>query len=178
MGRRRGPGLIWRVLFGHNGPTKARLRNELEKKLRLKLTDTFVVTTRDATGRVRKQTWRINPDGTTVQVQQRPKKKATTKPGAKGAASKPSKPSRASKAGGTQRRQTTPAAPAVRAAKPASMRERALRNPDGKLAGSRKDPEKQAREAAQRKAEQAYLRASQHAEQLLGWDQRQPDGGQ
>jgi len=162
-----GPGVLWRYVFGLRGPTWARLKNEIG----LKPIKTFETTTRDSTGRVRKQTWRINPDGTTVQVQQRPKKKAAPKSAAKRTASKPSKASRASKTGSTQRRQTTPAVPAVRAAKPQSMRERALRNPDGKLAGSRKDHEKQAREAAQRKAEQAYLEASARAERLLGWDQ-------
>lgn len=155
-----GPGLIWRLVYGHNGPTRARLRAELEKKLGVKLTDTFVVPTRDSAGRVRKQTWRINPDGTTAQVRQEPKKKTAAKPAAKRTASKPSKPSRASKTGSTQRRQAAaPAAPTVRAAKPQSMRERGLRDAGGRYAGSRK-------------ADQAYQRASKRAEKLLGWDQK------
>lgn len=156
-----GPGLIWRMVYGLNGPTRARLKNELEKKLRLKLTDTFEVPYRDETGRVRKQTWRIEPDGMVRQVQQRPKKKAPAKKaGGKRAVSQPSKPSRASKAGSAQRRRTATPAPA----EAAPMAERHLRDSNGRYAGSRSDEAR-----AIRNAEAAGREANRKAEELLGW---------
>lgn len=171
--KRRKPGLIWRVLFGHNGPTRARLKTELEKALRVKLTDTFVVPTRDSTGRVQQQKWRINPDGTTQQVQQRPKKKAAAKKASgKRTASQSSKPSRASRTGSTQRQRQTVAVPQVpRRARAEPLAERVLRNPDGTLNGSRK-------RSAEAKVAQEYAKAAKdaataerRAERLLGWDQ-------
>lgn len=166
--RRRGPGLVWRILFGYNGPTKARLKNEFEKKLRLKLTDTFVVPVRDSTGRVRKQTWRIDPDGTTRQIQQQPKKRkpAAKKAGSKRAVSQPSKPSRTSKTGTASRRRTT-TAPAVQPGRAAPVAERYIQNADGTFAGSKSANAEYRR--ALRNAEAAGKRADQRAEELLGW---------
>lgn len=165
-GKRR-PGLIWRVLFGHNGPTRARLKNELEKALRLKLTDTFEVPYRDETGRLRKQVWRIEPDGTTRQVQRQPKKKAAAKKTtSKRAVSQPSKPSRTSETGAAPRRRTA-AAPTVRPGRAAPVAERYIQNADGTLAGS--SPASPEYRRALRNAEAAGKRANQHAEELLGW---------
>src|SRR3954470_8698090 len=100
--RSRKPGLLWRVLFGHNGPTKG----EMKKLLGLTFSKTFDLQVRDpATGRVRKQRVRIGDDGRIQEVKAPAKKKGSTakRPAAKKTtagqtASKPSKTSRVSKA--------------------------------------------------------------------------------
>lgn len=163
--RKRGPGLLWRLLFGHNGPTKS----ELKKLLGLTFSKTFPVKERDAvTGRVRTRYMRVEADGKVHEVKAPAKKKRTAAKKSTGrrAASQPSKPSRTSGSGSTPRRQAgAPAAPARPRRKVEPLADRVLRNPDGTLAGSRPaDPVKQLRQA-----EQAYLKASRRAEVLLGW---------
>lgn len=171
--RKRGPGLLWRVLFGHNGPTKG----ELKKLLGLTFSKTFPVQERDAlTGRVRTRYMRVEADGKVHEVKAPAKKKrAPAKQGAgRRTASKPSKPSRASKSGSTQRRRQPATAPAARRGRPEPMSERVLRNNDGTFNGSRTaDPAK-----ALKKAEQEYAKAlrnantaGRRAEELLGWQQ-------
>jgi hypothetical protein len=174
------PGLIWRFLFGHNGPTRARLRAELERKLRLSLSSDFEVQVRDPkTGRVGKQRWRIEPDGKVREVKTPSKKKSSTakRPAAKKTtasrtASKPSKPSRTSKSGSTQQRRQPAATPTPRRTRAEPLADRVLRNPDGTLAGSRKQkPVTYAQ--AQREIAKAMRNAeaaSKHAEELLEWD--------
>lgn len=170
--RRRKPGLLWRVLFGSNGPTKA----ELKKLLRLSFTNTFVVPVRDpATGRVRNQRMRIEPDGKIREVKAPAKKKRTAakKATSRRTVSKPSKPSRASKPGSTQRRrQTGTAASAVQHGHAEPMSKRFLQNPDGTMAGSRKQKPVTYAQAQQEyaKAMKNAAAASKRAEQLLGWD--------
>lgn len=177
--RRKKPGLLWRVLFGNNGPTKG----ELKKLLRLSFSNTFVVEVRDpATGRVRNQRMRVDADGKIQQVKAAPrkaaKKRTGTKPAAKRTTSKTSKPSRTSRTGATPQRRTTAATPASRRAKPVPLADRVLRNPDGTLNGSRKDPVKAQRDQAKQWAQvqRAYQQASRNAdaagrraEELLGW---------
>jgi len=175
------PGLIWRFVFGHNGPTRARLRAELERKLRLSLSSDFEVPIRDpATGRVGKQRWRIEPDGKVREVKTPPKKKgsATKRSAAKKTttsrtASKPSKPSRTSKSGSAQQRRQPAAAPTPRRARAETMSERVLQNPDGTFAGSRKQKPVTYAQAQQEyaKAMRNAQAASKRAEELLGWDQ-------
>lgn len=174
---KRGPGLIWRVLFGHNGPT----RGEMRKLLGLTFSKTFDVHVRDpATGRVRKQRMRIGADGKVEEVKTPPKKKGSTakRPAAKKAtasraASSPSKPSRTSKSGSTQQRRQSGATPTPRRVRAEPLADRVLRNPDGTLAGSRKQKPvtyaQTQREIA--KAMRNAEAASRHAEKLLGWDQ-------
>jgi hypothetical protein len=182
--RKRGPGLLWRVLFGHNGPT----RGELRKLLGLTFSKTFTLNVRDpATGRVQKKRMRIGDDGRIQEVKAPAKKKvsAAKRPAAKKAtarrtASKPSKPSRTSKAGATPRRQAQPGGvpAAARRAKPVPLAERVRRNPDGTLNGSRRDPATQERQRyaqAQREYAQAMKNAAaagRRAEYLLGWQQQ------
>lgn len=177
-GKRR-PGLVWRVLFGHNGPT----RGEMRKLLGLTFSKTFDVHVRDpATGRVQKQRMRIGDDGRIQEVKaptkkkRSPSKQSAAKKTATGrTASKPSKPSRTSKSGSTQPRRRQPAAtPAPRHPRAESMSERVLRNTDGTLAGSRKQ-----KPVTYAQAQQEYLKAmknaaaaSKHAEELLGWEPR------
>lgn len=175
-GKRR-PGLVWRVLFGHNGPTKG----ELKKLLGLTFSKTFDVHVRDpATGRVQKQRMRIGDDGRIQEVKapakkkRSPSKQAAAKKSATGrTTSKPSKPSRTSKSGSTQRRRQPAATPAPRHPRAEPMSERVLRNTDGTLAGSRKQkPVTYAQ--AQREVAKAMKNAeaaSKHAEELLQWDQ-------
>lgn len=169
--RRRKPGLLWRVLFGHNGPTKV----ELKKLLRLSFSNTFPVQERDAlTGRVRTRYMRIEADGKIREVKAPAKKKRTAAKKATGrrTASQPSEPSRASKTGSAQRRRQTVATPAARRGRPEPMTDRVLRNTDGTFNGSRTaDPAK-----ALKKAEQEYVKAlrnantaGRRAEELLGW---------
>lgn len=168
---KRHPGLIWRVLFGHNGPTKGALKKAWTQTF----SKTFTIYERDPlTGRVQKHLMRVEADGRVVRATPKTKKKPavakkTTGRRAASQPSKASKPSRTSKIGSTQRRQaTTAAAPARARRKAEPLADRVLRNPDGTLAGSRPaDPVKQLR-----KAEQAYLKASRRAEVLLGWDQQ------
>lgn len=178
---KRHPGLVWRVPFGHNGPTRARLRVELERKLRLSLSSDFVVPTRDSTGRVRNQKWRIESDGKVREVNTPTKKKgsAAKRPAAKKATaqrggSQASKPSRTSKSGSTPQRRQPAVTPTPRRARAESMAERALRNPDGTLAGSRKQKPVTYAQAQREiaKAMRSAEAASKHAEELLGWDQR------
>jgi hypothetical protein len=178
--RRKKPGLLWRVLFGHNGPT----RGELKKLLGLTFSKTFTLNVRDpATGRVQKKRMRIGDDNRIQEVKPPAKKKssaakraAAKKTTARRATSKASKPSRTSKSGTTQRRQTQPgAAPAHRRAKSVPLAERVRRNPDGTLNGSHRDPATQERQRyaqAQREYAQAMKNAaaaSKRAEELLGW---------
>jgi hypothetical protein len=176
--RKRGPGLLWRVLFGHNGPTKG----EMRKLLGLTFSKTFPVQERDAvTGRVRTRYMRVEPDGRVVEAKApakkkraAPKKKPAAKPAAKGVASKSSKPSRTSKSGSTQQRQRQPAAnPTPRRTRAEPMSERVLRNPDGTLAGSRKQKPVTYAQAQREyvKAMKNAAAASKHAEELLDWDQ-------
>ena len=170
------PGLIWRFVFGYNGPTRARLRAELERKLRLSLSSDFEVQVRDPkTGRVGKQRWRIEPDGKVREVKTPPKKKgpAAKKTTASRTVSKPSKPSRTSKSGSTQQRRQPAAAPTPRRARAETMSERVLQNPDGTFAGSRKQKPVTYAQAQREyaKAMRNAQAASKHAEELLGWDQ-------
>lgn len=169
--RRKKPGLLWRVLFGHNGPTKA----EMRKLLGLTFTKTFPMQERDAaTGRVRTRYMRVKADGRVVEAKAPAKKKRTAakKTTGRRTASKPSKSSRASKTGSTQRQRQTVAVPQVpRRARAEPLAERVLRNPDGTLNGSRK-------RSAEAKVAQEYAKAAKdaataerRAERLLGWDQ-------
>lgn len=169
--RSKKPGLLWRVLFGHNGPTKG----ELKKLLGLTFSKTFPIQERDAaTGRVRTRYMRIEPDGRVVETKAPAKKKrgVAKKSAAKRAASQQSKPSRASKSGGTPRRSTTSTSPAGRRSKPVPLADRVLRNSDGTLAGSKPaSPEQQLRkaEAEYRKALRNANAAGRRADELLGW---------
>jgi len=175
--RRHKHGLIWRVLFGNNGPTKG----ELKKLLGLTFTKTFDVHVRDpATGRVQKQRMRIGADGKVEEVKTPPKKKgsAAKRPAAKKTTasrtvSKPSKPSRTSKSGRTQQRRQPTAAPVPRRTRAEPLADRVLRNPDGTLAGSRKQKPVTYAQAQREyaKAMRNAAAASKHAEELLGWDQ-------
>jgi len=175
--RRHKHGLIWRVLFGNNGPTKG----ELKKLLGLTFTKTFDVHVRDpATGRVQKQRMRIGADGKVEEVKTPLKKKGSTakRPAPKKAtasrgASKPSKPSRTSKSGSTQQRRQPGTAPTPRRARAETMSERVLQNPDGTFAGSRKQKPVTYAQAQQEyaKAMRNAQAASKRAEELLGWDQ-------
>lgn len=176
--RKRGPGLVWRVLFDHNGPT----RGELRKLLGLTFSKTFDVHVRDpATGRVQKQRMRIGDDGRIQEVKAPAKKKrsaakrtAAKKATARRTASKTSKPSRTSKAGSTQQRHRQSAAsPDPRRPRAESMSDRYLQNPDGTFAGSRKQKPVTYAEAQRAYAEamRNAAAASKHAEELLGWDQ-------
>lgn len=177
---KRHPGLIWRVLFGNNGPTKG----ELKKLLGLTFSRTFVLDQRDPkTGRVVKKTMRVDADGRVVEAKAPAKKKqAPTKTTTgKRTSSKPSKPSATSRTpkGGAAPRRTAAAPSTVRRAKPVPLADRVLRNPDGTLNGSRKDPVAKAqREQAKQvaAAQRAYRQASKNAdtagrraEELLGW---------
>jgi len=168
------PGLLWRVLFGHNGPTKG----ELKKLLGLTFSKTFPVKERDGlTGRVRTRYMRIEADGRVVETKAPQKKKHTRPKKTVGyrTASQPSKPSQASKPG-TTRRRSTASAPSARQPKAEPIRERFLQNPDGTFAGSESaNPERRLRKAeaeyqkALRNAQAAGRRADRHAEELLGW---------
>jgi hypothetical protein len=178
--RRKKAGLLWRFLFGHNGPTKT----ELKKLLRLSFSNTFVIPVRDpATGLVRKQRMRIDKDGRVLEAKAPAKKNrpAPKKVPGKQGASKASKASRASKTGSAPRKQTQAgAAPAAHRAKPVPLAERVRRNPDGTLNGSRRDPATQERQRyaqAQREYAKAMKNAdtaSKRAEYLLGWQQQPP----
>jgi hypothetical protein len=182
---KRHPGLVWRVLFGHNGPT----RGELKKLLGLTFSKTFDVQVRDpATGRVQKKRMRIGDDGRIQEVKAPAKKKgkkgsaakrpAAKKPPAGRAASKTSKPSRTSKSGSTQQRRQPSATSAPRRARAEPLAERVLRNPDGTLAGSRKQKPVTYAQAQREiaKAMRSAEAASKHAEELLEWEipQRRP----
>ena len=176
--RRHKHGLIWRVLFGNNGPTKG----ELKKLLGLTFTKTFDVHVRDpATGRVQKKRMRIGADGKVEEVKTPPKKKgsAAKRPAAKKTtasrtASKPSKPSRTSKSGSTQQRRQPAAAPTPRRARAETMSERVLQNPDGTFAGSRKQKPVTYAQAQREyaKAMRNAQAASKRAEELLEWEPR------
>lgn len=178
-GKRR-PGLVWRVLFGHNGPTKG----ELKKLLGLTFSKTFDVHVRDpATGRVQKQRMRIGDDGRIQEVKapakkkRSPSKQTAAKKSATGrTASKPSKPSRTSKSGSTQRRRQPTATPVPRRPRTESMSERVLQNPNGTFAGSRKQKPVTYAQAQREyaKAMRNAAAASKHAEELLGWELPQP----
>lgn len=176
--RRKKAGLLWRVLFGHNGPT----RGELKKTLGLTFSKTFDLNVRDpATGVVRKQRIRIGPDGKVQEVKAPAKKKGSTakrpaakKTTARQTASTASKPSRTSKTGATPRKRQSAAVPVPRRTRPETMSERFVQNPDGTFAGSRKQKPvtyaQAQREVA--KAMKNAAAASKHAEELLGWQQR------
>lgn len=180
--KRHKPGVLWRVAFGYDGPTKAALK----KSLGLTFSKTFTLAVRDpATGVVRKQRMRVEKDGRIVEVKTPAKKPAPAKKAAaKRGGSQPSKSSRTSKSGTTQRRQTSGATAVPRRRKPAPLADRVLRNPDGTLAGSRSDPVAKAYRdeakrvaAAQREYRQAAKNAevaSRHAEELLGWQRQTP----
>lgn len=171
---KRHPGLIWRVLFGHNGPTKGALKKAWTQTF----SKTFTIYERDAlTGRVQKHLMRVESDGRVVRATPKVKKKpaAAKKATGRRTASQPSKaskPSRASKSGATPRRSTASAsAPAPRLGKPEPLADRVLRNPDGTLAGSRKQKAPTYAQAQQEyaKAMKNAAAASKHAEELLGW---------
>lgn len=173
--RQHKPGVLWRVVFGHDGPT----RGALKKAWTQTLTKTFTIHQRDPlTGKVRKRVVRVEADGRIVEAKAKPKKKsAAKKTAAKRTASQPSKPSRASPAGSTQRRATTAAGPTPRRSRAAPMSERVLRNPDGTFDGSKSaDPEQRLRraEAEYRKAMKNAGAAGRHAEDLLGWRTPRP----
>lgn len=178
--RRHKPGLLWRLLFGSNGPTKG----ELKKLLGLTFSKTFPVQERDAlTGRVRTHYMRIEPDGRVVEAKAPQKKKRTAakrtaakKTTGRRTASQPSKPSRASKSSTTRSRSTASATPTARRPKAAPIEERYLQNPDGTFAGSQSaNPEQRLRKAEveYRKALRNAEAAGRRAEGLLGW-QKQP----
>ncbi|NUQ98351.1 MAG: hypothetical protein HOY79_17965 [Streptomyces sp.] len=170
---KRHPGLVWRVLFGHNGPT----RGELKKLLGLTFSKTFDVHVRDpATGRVQKKRMRIGDDGRIQEVKAPAKKKRTAakKQGTgKRGTSQSSKPSRTSKAGASPRRRQAVAVPQPRRVRAEPLAERVLRNPDGTLAGSRKQKAPTYAQAQQEyaKAMKSATAASKRAEELLGWNQ-------
>lgn len=171
--RSRKPGLVWRVLFGHNGPTKGALKKAWTQTF----SKTFTIHQRDPlTGKVKKHTMRVKADGRIVEAKAKPKKKrpAAKKTVAGRAASKPSKPSRTSKTGSAQRRQRQPAvSSAPRRTRAETMSERVLQNPDGTFAGSRKQKPVTYAQAQREyvKAMKNAAAASKHAEELLGWDQ-------
>lgn len=170
--RRKKPGLLWRVLFGNNGPTKG----EMRKLLGLTFSKTFPIKERDPqTGRIRTRYMRVEADGKVHEVKAPVKKKRTAakKTTGRRTVSQPSKPSRASKSGSAQPRRRQPAAtPLPRRSRSEPMSERVLRNTDGTLAGSRK--QKPATYAqAQREVAKAMRNAaaaSKRAEELLGWE--------
>lgn len=169
--KRRKPGLLWRVLFGHNGPTKARLKKAWTQTF----SNTFTIHERDPlTGRVRKHTMRVEADGRVVRAQPKPKRKpaAAKRATPKRGVSQPSKPSRASTSGTAQRRTSAPAAPDMRPGRAAPMSERVLQNPDGTFAGSvSADPNMRLRkaEAEYQKALRSANAAGRRADELLGW---------
>lgn len=169
--RRRKPGVLWRVVFGYNGPTKGALKKAWTQTF----SKTFPIKERDAvTGHVRTRYMRVEKDGRVVEVKAPAKKKRAPakKPTAKRGASQPSKPSRASKGGTTPRRTAAPVAPAGRRTKATPLADRVLRNPDGTLAGSKPaSPEQQLRkaEAEYRKALRNAATAGRRADELLGW---------
>lgn len=166
--RRKKPGLVWRVLFGHNGPTKG----ELRKVFGLTFSRTFTLAVRDpATGLVRKQRMRVDKDGRVLEVKAPAKKKrpAPKKTASKRTASQPSKPSRVSKAGATPRKRQPAAAPAPRRVRAEPLAERVLRNPDGTLNGSRKSTTYAQVQREYAKAMKSAAAASKHAEELLSW---------
>lgn len=165
--RRRKPGLLWRVLFGNNGPTRAELKKLLFNP------KTFSLAVRDpATGKIRKTQMRLDQDGRLQEYKPPRKKKPAAKRQSKTTrgASQASKPSRASKTGAAPRRQTATAQSPARRGRPQPLAERVLRNPDGTLAGSR--PVADPYVKAQREIEKAMrnaARADKRAEQYLGW---------
>lgn len=170
--RRRGPGLLWRVLFGNNGPT----RGELRKLLKLSFTNTFDLNVRDpASGKMRRQRMRIDPDGRVYEVKAPAKKKpaAKKKASARRTASQLSKASKPSAASKSERpRQPRQSAPGIqptpRRPRVEPLSERVLRNPDGTLAGSRKATYAGAQREYAKVMKNAEA-ASKRAEYLLGW---------
>ena len=167
------PGLIWRVMFGHDGPTKGALKKAWTQTF----SKTFTIYERDAlTGRVQKHLMRVEADGRVVRAMPKAQRKpaAAKKGTGRRTASQPSKiskPSRASKSGSAQQQRQTVAAPrAPRRIRDEPLADRVLRNPDGTLDGSRKlsAEAKVAREYA--KASKNAAVAERRAERLLGWE--------
>lgn len=156
--------LAWRVLFGQHGPTKKALKKAVANMVGPKTIASIAHDPKSGKLVVKN----LVVDKRTGQISMAPKGKAAKK--TTGRTSKASQPSRASRAGQMQRRTATaPVAPQVpRLPKAQTMSERAIRNPDGTLNGSKKDP---------RKAALEYQRIMRHVDGLnrqtdrdLGWN--------
>lgn len=174
--RRKKAGLVWRVLFGQHGPTKKALKKAFADMVGPK---TIASIAHDpATGKLVKKNLAVDPKTGIITIVG--PVKTVRKPAAKKAstASQASAPSRASRAGQVPRRTASaPAAqPAARQPRAKPMSERAIRNPDGTLAGSRPavDPLIRAQQDYE-KALRAAARHERRTDREFGWDRRDED---